>query len=1849
MKTQFFPSRLVLLFLFFTILTLKINAQFFFSGTESHDCDSTYQNASIVPFAIDRFGNCYEWNKISESFDMSGQPLTPTPPCDCANGSGIFKLFFRDVSEDRDYAFDDPIFGLDRQEVVCRAFRDLSELLNPSGLIPDDFVRVEIRESEGSGVNEIPNTNALAVTSPILIPAFQNGIYSGLVKQAIQTEVDPYNTLTLYGFDPNSFHGFMRFNFEDASFFFDASDPLASAVGSSQYDLYTTALHEAIHLLGFFSLIDPLNNNESLLFSLGSDEVYSHYDTYLRTINGTNNTNLGIPEFLKYPITGQPFDVEVGITPSLIGTANCNADVEFHGFSNGTQDIYRPSPWNSSILSHFNCDALDPIGCATNNGYVMNACSPVEFMQRHPSQEEVNTLCDLGYILSTTYGEQVYSGSGGNIPYQTYSSCQPGFCHAIGVNDVLSQTVASGGTISVLPSGFTSNDINTSGYVANSFELYDFPFLDEGTVSDNGNGFTYTSSNEYSGWVSIRYLPICSDGTVGDWATIFLFVEFPDLPPCPDENLCNLLCFGGFDNMDVTTPFINFQIYITQGTPDLFPSSPNTPTCDQISYPSGPPAPDQVLNPGNTKYLGFDGDLQNREGFHFELTEPLILGNSYSLSFLLNTSCSGTVGFHFSTTPPCPTSTVNIGTLLDDPVTNNSLNCGSYTYDAGLFINFPFDLTDIDADNLADWELFSQTFIADGNYENLVIFQELVGSDPNYIYIDEIELINLTEPQITVESTVGIPPCADEITTIEYEICSDQQLTNVELTAIVSPLLATYSSGGNFVNGQTTLAQLDPVGNEYCATVILELMVGNVIAGTQIPVDLVVGPVGICVNQATGLQQVLIVQEECCDPPVSQFTFTTSSCNTEVQFTSIGNLNDTHLWNFGDIGNSTSSLPNPLFDFGVEGVYQVEHYVTNDCGTTLFIEEITIDLTGCPCHCDDVNGFNIGNPFSITDLSSTAVPALLSNTCLSIYGDIRIDIPQFELDAVDVIIHSGVTVFIDPGSDFIIGNSTLIEGCDEMWEAIVVEAGASIDMQQSTVKDGIHAITLLDGSAMFLEKNIFDENYIGVYIPPSAGGPNSQSINVQTFALNQFISTSTLKPPYSGQITYAGVEINEAAVFKIGHGLTTSIANTFSGIRNGVLSFNSTPLVKECVFQNLVGTLPLTINLNNLEGVAIFSQEGAITGVKGCLIDNCHTGIYCENNKSIINNENTIQNVDYGIRYENGVSTELRIKHNTIHSAISGVRVVNTSETDIAIDQNTMDHGTGGSFSGFEEGAVNLFLVQHSEYDHISVSRNNIDLHAGVAGVWLSDCNNVKVFRDTIDIELNFTGNYLTHAACVFYSDHCVVKDCEMTGNGKFSPSWGLNVVSSEYIDYCCNIITDMFYGENFVGVCDNSRFEVNENGENFFGLRIENDSWIGIQGFAGNLWTGSYPAGFGFGAENEETDQFFINLSRFDVSSSAAPIHPPTLCPELFGVPTVACPNNGPSWFNVLLGNDEDCSSESFECGDGLFGEEELIGEEEMAFAQDQVIVDPGHESLIWEAELSLLRRVNNNSEWINIYPPLSDFVFGLTDEPHQQYIDFRDGLLGIVQPSDSFSAELSNSLSELEVLLDYLEAVDNLLLVDPDNDTYLNERGQLLQTIISEGQTVYLAQEAIQNEMWGQMNGLLDNAETLPGLTGFHQNEIDASKIYLQTLLSGNSDLDQDEQVILQNIANQCIRTGGSGVGLARTLLAIMEGEHIVEGDCVSFHQADPGMSSNAERAFEVFPNPNNGAFTFVSSEPFEADAEVLIYSSAGILVKRIPLPENAREININLDGLPNGIYMLQFHSNNTLGFSDRVILHK
>jgi len=814
----------------------------------------------------------------------------PAPPSTGSNASvcncGVFRLYYEDVIQNTGQGFDDqtaytgtgfPLannLGEVRQIVLCQAFEDLSNFITP--VSTTTTVNIQVQLSGG-------NTNQFlgSAQSYYTVPGPVNGaILDNQVWKVINTGIDPYNTWPTGTLNNSLYHGRLTFNFDKVNrpYFYNYN---SSAIAQTETDMYSVALHEAIHLLGFSSLIrsDGFSIFTSPPGFPGCDRCYSRYDGNIDNPNNTPASRLiGTTNINQPTYNGLSNHLAGGCSSSII-------PLEYNTANVANQVIYSENPFmQGTSISHFECNGSNPAGY--NGALYASTPTGPNSIRRSPNQEEVNVLCDLGYTRSNSYAI-------GTTVIRNYTSCSSNPCIPAGVNDaqfsngqrfVIDQTVSTDITIPF--ADLVSNDIGNGAINVSNIN----PTAPGGALTIGGNDLTYTPNANTAGWVILSYYPQCSTtGELGNITYIFIFV-LPATPACNQTN-CNLICNGGLEdnrylfhrgvdlpNLSNQTIFYRLSsgigtAFSTWGVPiqtlvSLGYLGGNTPHCI-----NGTPLPLPPPNLGNTTYgiltaSNVSGGATNllRHAIKFNLTQNLIPTHDYTLTFFaqIDPSC----------TPP-PNPIVEVYGVTGDPFVicnnpnvnlpnsttlfNNQVNtCGANNFTTQY-------LGQATVSNVqGTWQQYTITIPASTNpvagMDHLIVtLQDLNGAAPNSTtatYVDEFELLDNTVSPVTITATPTNPfpclaPSGPTIVDIEYEVClgagavSNTQavVLDVDLPAGVT---TTFMSDFD-AQGQLTI----PAGGltSACSTYTLQVLLpSGTTAGTPISFPIQLANTATCLD-----------------------------------------------------------------------------------------------------------------------------------------------------------------------------------------------------------------------------------------------------------------------------------------------------------------------------------------------------------------------------------------------------------------------------------------------------------------------------------------------------------------------------------------------------------------------------------------------------------------------------------------------------------------------------------------------------------------------------------------------------------------------------------------------------------------------------------------------------------------------------------------------------------------------------------------------------------------------------------------------------------------------------------------
>lgn len=863
-----------------SFLFLTLNYQLFSQecGAFNRNFDSlAYANQSML--IKDRFGNSYTFSNVAIRNGIEGDPMgimpyqMIPPPCQ----AGMFKIHF--APDAFGFGFSDSA----NRAVICQVFSDISRLL--FDIAPSNPARVNIWVCSNQSFSNLsaagwpPGVGALASSFKVIPIGLNNTLLDNEVAKTIKGGKNSYSDLPSYLIPPDAdglFHGYMAFNFTGTAWY---NKYLDNKITTSQFDLYTTALHEAMHLLGIASNLDADNGSSRL-----GNNIYSNIDQFFT--KGTSPSN----KVLVFNTTTKTWNYTAGIL-GLMSSCNNTASSIYHNSANvSAQEIFSPFPSQiGSSLSHLSCsNASGFSGYATNstppNNYVMIPGSGmgINFMKRHPDSTEVKILCDLGYSLQNIGGIFAYGDNPSNTYiYKTYSDCSSNQCYAIGYPDTFYNTPYMTAK-SIAVATILANDKN-----GNFIDTSDIRLIPSyaGTVSQMGSNLVYTPAADFAGDVLIAYYPKCSQsGIKGSISYVFIKVLPPAMPACNDDNSCNLFCYGDFEAALVSKFYSNFKIVAQGNTVDLYSKNSLNQVCLRDSngvkttcnFAATSCFSINTANigtiPNNTnQFLGLVGNsTYGSEAFVLKTRKKLVAGKSYKLTLYARKSlatCSPSrVAIFGDTIPPCPESSGV--TLL-----NGSVNSCGFKADS---------LGKIDTVNSTNWTKYSLTFTP-SRALSYFVFKLNVLDTPNaygYVYFDEVSIEDLTVTKLkTSFAGTNLNPCINSPSSMNIRVCIDtpNSSSNPNPIKIKVTLPAGFqiAAGGAWnALGEATIG----TGTFNTSTICLDIplnytMNSSIVAGISYPISVKVIDSNNC-YQTNVLQQTSIM------PVSSPITFSkTASSN----------------------------------------------------------------------------------------------------------------------------------------------------------------------------------------------------------------------------------------------------------------------------------------------------------------------------------------------------------------------------------------------------------------------------------------------------------------------------------------------------------------------------------------------------------------------------------------------------------------------------------------------------------------------------------------------------------------------------------------------------------------------------------------------------------------------------------------------------------------------------------------------------------------------------------------------------------------------------------------------------------
>jgi hypothetical protein len=648
-----------------------------------------YSPGGLLDTALDCYGNKYTLNQIAIDNDirmaagetpaMMGESQIPgavrtgggTHPYAGTKLStsctpGYFRLYLETGCGMDDATNPDDV---KRLAVMCQVLTDISNFIPSPCTATGQKINIWVQNPGGGG-------GFLGEAVPFFSMPYSmtsNGIADNMIWITLNSGQDAWTNVgtPLYssGSYSSFFHGAVAFQFNGT---INWHTDLATPPAAGEYDLYTVALHEMLHAMGFHTLI---NYDGKSVLNPGF-QYFTRFDQHLQTSAGvpliTSSSTCSLYDFAFNSsltafaalspggtLSACPLQYQTGAESN---NTICTNAVKYVS-SSITVPIYSPACFErGSSLSHFEDECYAPAGFpltppASNDQYFVmsNQGDPGPYssttnpaaMKRYPQPEERQALCDMGYKVNTSYGSATY------LNLKTYTG---GACPGLGVAGI-NDGISTGGAYVYYTSGVTPVDINAgssgTSILANDFGATGFKCLEvvngAGTLSATSGTsttlVTFTPTGGQEGVELLRYIPVNTSGAEGNITYVYVYVGEPGCTP----TACDIVPNGSFESAAGLDSFGDIVMnpgivhcwtgYV--GTPDLNTRNPAFPGYAMVIPATYTVPPIDVHFPGtslsnpNDHFMDMDDCYMHGgtwEGFQGALTSPLINGNTYTIS-----------------------------------------------------------------------------------------------------------------------------------------------------------------------------------------------------------------------------------------------------------------------------------------------------------------------------------------------------------------------------------------------------------------------------------------------------------------------------------------------------------------------------------------------------------------------------------------------------------------------------------------------------------------------------------------------------------------------------------------------------------------------------------------------------------------------------------------------------------------------------------------------------------------------------------------------------------------------------------------------------------------------------------------------------------------------------------------------------------------------------------------------------------------------------------------------------------------------------------------------------------------
>jgi len=567
-------------------------------------------------------------------------------------------------------------------------------------------------------------------------------------------------------------------------------------------------------------------------------------------------------------------------------------------------------------------------------------------------------------------------------------------------------------------------------------------------------------------------------------------------------------------------------------------------------------------------------------------------------------------------------------------------------------------------------------------------------------------------------------------------------------------------------------------------------------------------------------------------------------------------------------GANTNYTINPYYTTGFSYYYTIglngTHHIINNhifsvnwagsYGGVLYVN-VTENATGCSSRdslkvfkcCDVSHGSLLPRYQDTTFTAAPSANSFVINGILTING-------TFSLNAKFIYLGPNAKIIVNPSRTLTISNSTLVVGCDTMWDGIYLNYANSglIVNSNSNIRDAKNAIVSNACAVYTITNSTFNNNYRNIVVQ-SCSGMNNSTISSSTLTC-----TTTLKPQYppiAAIRTYSGIEISNVGSITVGNTASAANRNHFNNMDFGIKNNISTLAVYNNTFSNMtaagIPSFPPTSGVGILSSSNKSYQKSlTVGGVAGSIntnrFESCYQGIYADYFQNITIQRDTFLSTNQWTSiflYEHTAKT-IKILNNVITDGIAGISFVDCQNATTDINSNSISN----CFYGIRVQNVipdgvqklNIYantIINNTYGDGIGVT--NIQ---GISGsqTQIALISNNYVYINNPDFNLPYTSNGILvgNSPYAYIQSNNVYRS---TGNSITDPTTalklnGIFVQVSPNSVLCSNTLYRMGCGLKFYGPMPDSKLQRNSMQYFYYGVRLDTAN-ISRQGDTTYAW----------------------------------------------------------------------------------------------------------------------------------------------------------------------------------------------------------------------------------------------------------------------------------------------------------------------------------------------------------------------------------------------------------------------------